>query len=190
MHTVVRRLSPGIAGKRIAAAVALVCSALVAAAAATAGYGPTIPPGPPVPGGFSTVVASKTFGRSGGRLVARSGKTRFVLQIPRGALKSSTQFTLTRPRLRKLRHRVPRGTHPTIGFALLARHPSGRFVRGTFGSKSVRLTIVDRKIVKRSIALSWNQKKRRFVRYGATITAGRARLAVSRIHEFIVASPA
>ena len=60
----VRQLSPGVARRSVAVAVVL-CSALAAAAAATAGYGPTIPPGTPVPGGFSTVVASKSFGPRG-----------------------------------------------------------------------------------------------------------------------------
>lgn len=185
----VRRLSFGLAGRPVAAAAVVVCAALAAAAAATAGYGPTIPPGAPLPGGFSTVVASKSFGPAGGSLVAHAGETRFVLQIPRGALKSRTQFTLTRPRLKNLRSRVPRGTVPALGFALLARHADGRFVKGTFGSESVRLTIGDRKIVKRSIALIWNQKQRRFIRYRATITAGKAKFALNRMHEFIVASP-
>ena len=163
-------------------------SVLGAAVTATAGYGPTVPPGQPVPGGFGTVIASKTFGTGGGTLRANAGKTRFVLRINRGALTRRIQLTLTRPRIGNLKNHVPHGTVPTTGIAVLATYPNGRFVPGRFGSSLVRLTILDRRIAKHSMMLVWNQGKRRFVRYPATVTAGHATFLVGRIHEFVIAS--
>ncbi len=186
----VRRLSLGAGpGRRRRIHVVVAVAVLAATATATAGYGPTTPPGSPVPGAFSTVIASKTFGTVGGTLVAKAGKTRFTLQVKPGALNRRIQFTLTRPRLGNLRKRVPRGTAPTAGVALLATNPEGHFVTGLFGTKPVRLTVVDRRITKRSIVLIWNQGKRRFVRYRATTTAGKATFALNRIHELVVATP-
>jgi hypothetical protein len=72
---------------------------------------------------------------------------------------------------------------------VLATYPNGRFVPGMFGSNRVRLTVVDRRITKRSIVLVWDQGQRRFVRYRATITAGHATFVASRIDEFVIASP-
>jgi hypothetical protein len=181
---VVRRLN-----LTFSAATAVAASALAVAVTATAGYGPTVPPGSSVPGGFSTVIASKTFGPGGGTLGAAAGKSRFILRVERGALTRRIQLTLTRPRLGSLKTRVPHGTVPVTGVAVLATYPNGRFVPGTFGSNRLRLTVVDRGITKRSIVLVWDQGQRRFARYRATITAGHATFVVSRIHEFVIASP-
>lgn len=172
----------------LSAAVAVTVSA-VAAVTATAGYGPTVPPGPPIPGGFSTVITSKTFSTGGGTLSATAGTSRFVLRVPSRALTRRLQLTLTRPRLGNLKSRVPHGTTPLLGVAVLATYPNGHFVPGTFGSNRVRLTIVDRRITKRSTLLVWSAKPRRFVRYAATITSGHATFLVSRIHAFVIAKP-
>jgi hypothetical protein len=161
----------------------------LAAATADAGYGPPTPPGPPVPGGFSTVVASKTFGTAGGTLVARSGSTHFSLHVGRQALKGRLHLTLTRPRLQGVKGRLPRGTTPVIGFALLATRPDGRYVTGAFARSGIRLTIVDRRITKRSTVLVWSRGTRRFVRYAAVVSSRKATLSANRIHEFVVASP-
>lgn len=176
----VRRLSP---------AVVAVAAALAIAAPATAGYGPTVPPGPSIPGGFSSVIASKTFGAGGGTLAARAGKTRFDLHVQQGALSSPVQFTLTAPRLGKLGKSVPRGMVPTTGVALVATRPNGRFVTGTFGSNRIRLVVVDPRITTRSVVLVWNGRARRFTRFQATITAGRATFTLNRIQELLLASP-
>ena len=76
-----------------------------------------------------------------------------------------------------------------IGVAVLATYPNGHFVPGTFGANRVRLTVVDRRITKRSTVLVWSAKPRRFVRYPATITSGHAAFLVSRIHAFVIAKP-
>ena len=133
-RAVVRRLRQS----WLPAAVAVTVSA-VGAVTATAGYGPTVPPGAPIPGGFSTVIASKTFAVGGGTLRATAGTSHFVLHVPRGALARRIQLTLTRPRLGSLKSRVPHGTVPVIGVAVLATYPNGHFVSGTFGSNRVRL---------------------------------------------------
>lgn len=170
------------------AAVTVTVSA-VGAVTATAGYGPTAPPGAPIPGGFSTVIASKTFAVGGGTLRATAGTSHLVLLVPRGALARRIQLTLTRPRLGSLKSRVPHGTTPVIGVAVLATYPNGHFVSGTFGANRVRVTVVNRRITKRSTLLVWSAKPRRFVRYPATITSGHAAFVVSRIHAFVVVTP-
>lgn len=180
----VRRLRHGL----LVAAAAVTVSA-PGAVTARAGYGPTVPPGPPIPGGFSTVITSKTFAPAGGTLRATVGKSHFVLRVPRGALKGRIQLTLTRPRLGSLKSRVPHGTAPVIGVAVLATYPNGHFVRGTFGANRVRLTVTDRRVTKHSMALVWSAKPRRFLRYRATITRGQAAFLVSRIHAFVIATP-
>jgi uncharacterized RDD family membrane protein YckC len=177
------------AAPRIRMAVTVVAAALAAVATAAAGYGPSVPPGSPVPGGFSTVIASKTFGPNGGTLTARIGKTGFELHIQHGALRSRIQFTLTAPRLRNLGAHVPHGTVATTGVALLATYPNGHFVVGPLGKSGVRLTVVDRRITKHSIVLVWNQRTRRFTRLRATIAAGRAGFTLNRIQEILIASP-
>lgn len=170
------------------AAVAVTVSA-VGAVTATAGYGPTVPPGAPIPGGFSTVIASKTFAVGGGTLGATAGKSHLVLRVPRGALTTRIQLTLTRPHLGGLKSRVPRGTAPVLGVAVLATFPNGHFVSETFGANRVRLTITDSRITKRSILLVWSVRNRRFVRYPGTVNAGHAAFAVSRTHAFVIATP-
>ena len=174
---------------RVSLAALVATSTLVIVATATAGYGPTPPPGPAVPGGFSIVIASKTFGPAGGNLSAKVGKTRLRLHVNRGALNRKIVFTFTRPRLGNLRNRLPRGTVPLTGIALLARHPNGRFITGKFGKSPVRVTVLDRRITKRSGVLIWSTHKKRFVRYGATITAGKTTFVLNRIHEFVVTKP-
>ncbi len=135
------------------------------------------------------MIASKTFGSAGGNLTAKAGKTHLTLHVQRGALSRRTLFTFTRPRLGNLRKRVPHGTVPVAGIALLARHPNGQFITGKFGKSAVRITVVDKKITKRSTVLIWNAKKKRFVHYRATVRAGKATFVLNRIHELVVARP-
>jgi hypothetical protein len=174
---------------RVSIAALVATSALVIVVTANAGYSPTPPPGPAVPGGFSIVIASKTFGPAGGNLSAKVGKTRLTLHVNRGALSRRILFTFTRPRLANLRNRLPHGTVPVMGIALLAMHPNGRFITGKFGKSPVRVTVRDRRITKRSKVLSWSTHKKRFVRYGATIKACSTTAAVNRIHELVVTKP-
>jgi hypothetical protein len=161
---------------------------LLGAAGADAGYGPIAPPGPPVPGGFKTVIASKTFGPGGGALLARAGATRFRLSIDRGSLSQRIQLTLTRPYVPAVRHVLSHALRVRIAFALLANLPNGQPIR-RFSRKTATLVVSNREVTTHAIALSWNASRRRFLRLSnARIASGRVTIKLSHFAEIVVAS--
>jgi hypothetical protein len=155
---------------------------------AEAGYGPYVPPGPPVPGGFAIVIASKTFGPHGGKLRAHHGATTFVLSIPPGALSRKTQFTLTGAHLPAVRRHLRPGLRLRVAVAVLANRPSGQPVKGKFSRTPVQLLILNRHVASHSEALRWSGKRHAFVRMsGAQVTRARVRVRLRHFAEIVVA---
>jgi hypothetical protein len=172
----------------LSAILAAVGLLLLGAAGAEAGYGPIAPPGPPVPGGFKIVIASKTLGPRGGTLLARSGRTRFRLSIQHGSLSRRIQFTLTRPHLPAVRHVLPHALRLRLAFALLANLPSGEPIR-RFSRKAATLVVLNRGVTTHAVALSWNARRHRFLRLNsARIAPGRATIRLRHFAEVVVAS--
>jgi hypothetical protein len=160
-----------------------------AQSASSGGYGPTPPPGPPVPGHYSTVIASETFGSRGGKLLAKAGRTHLLLTIPAGSLDQKLQFTLTRPVLGNLRTKVPKGTVPVTGVAVIVRDPSGHYITGLFSAKPIPLVITDPQIGNHASVLAWDKQQHRFVSFPATIGRHSETVKLRRIEEFVVAEP-
>jgi hypothetical protein len=175
--------------RRSRALIAVTATALATASAAIAGYGPEAPPGPAVPGGFSSVIASRTIGRSGGTLNVKTGHTGLRLNIPKRALTRRVQFTFTRPRLSGVRTAVPKGKRLVVGFALLANEGSGGPIRGLFSRRAVSIAISDRGVTQNTQVLAWNQARHRFVRFAAVAQKGRVVLVTRHFGEFLVISP-
>jgi hypothetical protein len=180
---VVRRL------RTAAAAVLTVASLSVPAAAVAGGYGPPTPPGPPVPGGFSIIIASKTFGPQGGTLRARRGATRYRLSIPRGALSRRTQFTLTAAHLAAVGRHLPAGLRLRVAVGVLANRPNGQAITRRFSLKPVQLGLLNRHIAAGSEALSWNRARHAFVRMSAAhFRPGGATIRLRHDAEIAIAS--
>jgi hypothetical protein len=171
----------------LAATICLVV--LVIAGPGGAAYGPEAPPGPPVPGGFSTVLASRTIGPAGSTLAARTGRTSIRLVVGRRTLKQRVQFTLTRPRLLQLKSATPKGTRIVTGFALLANRLDGTPISGAFSKTNVHLIVSDTRISTKSTVLGWKPNLRRFARVDAKVSSHRASVATRRYGEYLVVSP-
>ena len=185
----VGRISPS--RSRVAASAATICIGLLLVIAGPGGaaYGPEAPPGPPVPGGFSIVLASRTIGPAGGTLAARTGRTSIRLVVGPRTLKQRVQFTLTRPRLSQLKSATPKGTRLVTGFALLANRVDGTPIRGAFSKTTVRLIVSDTRISKKSTVLGWKQSLHRFARVAADVSSHRASVTTRRSGEYLVVSP-
>lgn len=169
---------------RLRPLVALVATSgllLIGAAVANADYGFPVPPGPPVPGGFKIVIASKTIGPRGGTLPGKYGATRFRLLIPRASLVRRIQFTLTRPYLPGVRHALPRSLRLRVAVGLLANHPSGQPIKGWFSRKGAELVVLNRRITAGDKVLSWNARHHRFERIWVAHVA-RGRVVVKLRH--------
>jgi hypothetical protein len=177
-------------GLRIATAAALAALSvsLLGAGGAEAGYGPFVPPGPPVPGGFSIVIASRTFGPYGGMLRAHRGSTTFILSVPRGALSRRTQFTLTGAHGPAVQRHLRRGLRLKVAVAVLANLPSGKPIKGTFSRRPVHLLILNRHVASNSEALRWSGRRRAFIPLGgAQVRRGRAAIRLRHFAEIVVA---
>jgi len=177
-------------GLRIATAAALAALSLsvLAAVGAEAGYGPFTPPGPPVPGGFAIVIASRTFGPHGGMLRAHRGATTFRLSVPRGALSRRTQFTLTGAHRSAVQRHLRHGLRLKVAVAVLANLPSGQPIKGTFSRGPVHLFILNRHVVSHSETLRWSGRRHAFVRMsGARVRPGRATIRLRHFAEIVVA---
>jgi hypothetical protein len=175
--------------RAVALFAAAAASALVVVAAASADYGPVAPPGPPVPGGFSVVIASRTIGPGGGSLSATTGHAAVRLAVPAHALTRRVQFTITRPRLSGLRAATPKGQRLIVGFALLANDSNGRQIRGWFSRRPVVLTLSGRALTRTAQVFAWSPGRHRFVRYAAVIRAGKVVISTRHFGEFLVVSP-
>ena len=176
---------------RVTASAATICVGLLLVIAGPVGaaYGPEAPPGPPVPGGFSIVLASHTIGPAGGTLAARTGRTSIRLVVRPRTLKQRVQFTLTRPRLSQLKSSTPKGTRLVTGFALLANRVDGTPIRGAFSKTTVRLTVSDTRISQEINRARLEQSLHRFVRVAADVSSHRASFTTRRSGEYLVVSP-
>ena len=146
-------------------------------------------PGPPVPGGFSIVIASKTFGPAGGNLSAKVGKTRLRLHVNRGALNRKIVFTFTRPRLGNLRNRLPRGTVPHYGNRPPREAPERPLHHGEVREEPCSRHRPRQEDHEALGGADLEHAQEAVVRYGATITAGKTTFVLNRIHEFVVTKP-
>lgn len=110
-----------------------------AAPAFAQGYGPSAPTGPATaPGGYTSVVTTKTVGASGGTIDASvpssaGGSMQVVIQAPPGGLPSGTELVVTSPNLSAIQPAQLgfTGYRPVVGFGIAALLPSGHPV-GTF----------------------------------------------------------
>jgi hypothetical protein len=175
--------------RALALGAAAAATVLATAAVAVAGYGPEAPPGPPVPGGFSVVIASHTIGPNGGMLTVTTGLTRLRLSVPAHALAHRVQFTFTRPRLSGLQNAIPKGKRLRVGFALLANRTSGEQIRGSFSQRPVSIIISSRMLTKGAQVLVWNPARHRFVRVAAVVRTGQVVVTTRHFAEFLVISP-
>jgi len=172
--------------QRVALVTSTVGALLAVTAAALAAYGPSPPPGPPVPGGFSVVIATKTIGSAGGQLVAKSGGTRFVLTVRRGVLKRPVQFTLTKPGRLKV---APSSVRFVLGFGVQANLPTGKAITGSFGRTPIPITVSSRLIAKNSFMAAWSPTRHRFVRVSATVHKGTVTVRTRHFAEFLILAP-
>ena len=176
---------------RVTASAATICVGflLVLAGPVGAAYGPEAPPGPPVPGGFSIVLVSRTMGHTGGTLAARTGRTSIRLVVRPRTLKQRVQFTLTRPRLSQLKSSTPRGTRLLTGFALLANRVDGTPILGAFSKATVRLTVSDT-IISQEVNRARLEAEPSSVCAGrADVSSHRASFTTRRSGEYLVVSP-
>lgn len=157
-----------IAAKVIRSAVtgAVVVGVGVLSGVASAGYGPALPPGGAVPGGFANVVATWTSGPVGGRIAAHIGATSAEVVVPAQHLHVPLQLTLTTPNLRKSggmlsSHSRWRG-RVVGGVALNARMADGVMVRGRLGGM-VTLHLHNPRFRPGDRVLKWNGHLARFV---------------------------
>lgn len=136
---------------KIHAAVAvLIAAGVVVAPAATAvaasgGYGPSAPTGPTgSPGGFDSIVTTKTFDSAGGRLTGRVAGGDVAVTVPPGAFGHPMQVEVTAPALAGVTSALPSvgfaGYAAVAGLGVKVLDANGRPLTGTF-AKPVDVTI-------------------------------------------------
>jgi hypothetical protein len=133
---------------RIAGVVTAIIAASVASAgtafAAGNGYGPT-PTGPSgVPGGFSSVVITKTLGAGGGSLTAPVAGATLTIRVPSGAFSAPVEVEVTSPDLSAVGSALGNLGYPGFravgGLGVKVLNTSGQPVRGTF-AKPLTVTL-------------------------------------------------
>jgi hypothetical protein len=149
---------------------AIMTATAAPALAATAQYGPP-PLGTPIPGGYFTVITSRSISQVGGVLgpVLVDGMS-VTLRIPRGTFQASTQITITQPN----RHGIGNGDHPgyvAMGGVGIIAQTHGTAVTGHF-SKPVQLTLRSPRITSANRLVVWDGRSR-FLSYPATRSAGK-----------------
>jgi len=127
-------------------AAALTLTSAGAAVAAPGGYGPSVPTGPSnTPGGFSTVVTTKTVGSSGGTLNAPVPGGDMQVDVPAGAFSAPVQIEITKPDLNGITSTDLSsvgfaGYHSVAGFGFKVLDQSGKALTGKF-DKPVVITL-------------------------------------------------
>lgn len=179
--------------KRIRRVLGLVAGAAVVsavpAATALAGYGPTPPPGAPVPGGFQDVAASKTVSTGGGKIQAHIGAAKVVVVVPLAAFNVPLQVTVTVPKLATVGKALPAKFDAIAGIGIQANLANGTRVQGRFGNEPITLKVKSSKIRPGDVVLVWSGKEHKFVKARAEVENGVATLKANRYAEFVVVAP-
>ena len=179
-------------GRMMAAAgvaVAAVCGGFPGVA--LSGYGPTPPPGRPVPGGFAVVAASVSVDPTTGRVIRVNAGSRgkVILQVGRGSINVPLQFTLTVPNLTLVQRSLGRRYRAIVGVGVQANLRSGTPVKGRFGPSPVVISLLSAKIKHGDKVFAWRAARHKFARVAATVRNGVAIVTVNRYSELIVVQP-
>jgi hypothetical protein len=153
---------------------------------AHADYGPTIPL-QPVPGGYTSVVASTTIGSAGGTIgpVAVDGCSAF-LRVRPGTFTTPVQVTITAPSASGVGDAGHPGDRAVCGVGVLVQ-VNGTVYTGNFGH-SLTLTITGSSIKAGDRVAVWNGQA--FVFASATVAGDTARVrAVGSSDAFAVLAP-
>ncbi len=156
-------------------------------ALATASYGPPSPAAPVVPGGYTAVVISQTFGPAGGTLgPVRVNGIMTTLTVPAGAFPVTVQITLTAPDLAAVGGAGFAGHRAVAGVGVQVQE-NGLSYPGTF-LKSLTLTMSSSSIIASSIVVVWNGSV--FVaESAATVAGGSASVSFDSDPNFAVLAP-
>jgi hypothetical protein len=134
------------------AAAALVMTGASGARAATAYGYPS--PGTPTPGGYASVVTSRTIGPAGGTIgPLRAGGLLVTLRVPRGAFPFRLQVTLTAPNVAAIGNAGFPGYRAAGGVGVHITRNGSKY-QGFFG-KLVRLTMRAPSINWSSMVVAW-----------------------------------
>lgn len=135
-----------LAGAAIAAVGLVVVPAGAVLAAPAGGYGPTAPTGAAgAPGGYTTVLATRTVGPGGGTVLVTVPGAVARITVPAGAFAASVQVEVTGPRLTEVTAGLSAVGFP--GYAALAGlgvkvlTSSGQPITGSF-ARPVQITLV------------------------------------------------
>jgi hypothetical protein len=172
--------------KNICSGMLALAASAVMASASLAGYGPTPPPGAPVPGGFLSVLTSTTLGLGGGTIKTYRGDMRVVTRFNGG--KVPLQFTETIPDLAALAGRLPAQFDAVDGFGVQASLMDGAQVAGRFGEHGIVVTIRDPNIKPGDKLFAWSPVSHSFVEVHAVVHAGTVLVSVNHPEDLIVAN--
>jgi hypothetical protein len=127
-------------------------------------YGP--PPPPPVaPGGYQSVVTSRTVGPAGATIVVAIDDCKAFLTVPRGTFKTLVQFTITAPAVAEIGNAGHPGYRAICGIGV-GITVNGKIYTGTFGHP-LSLVISGFAIRRGDRVVVWNGS--RFVFVSATV---------------------
>ena len=163
---------------------------LVIAGPVGAAYGPEAPPGPPVPGGFSIVLVSRTIGPGRAARSQPAPDARAFDSLSAHG-RSSNECNSHLPARGSRNSRAPprreRASSPASRCWRIASmgHPS---VALSARQPSV-LIVSDTRISKKSTVLGWKQSLHRFTRVAADVSSHRASVTTRRSGEYLVVSP-
>lgn len=133
----------------MAAVLAGFCVVGMGGVASAGGYGPSGPTGPVgAPGGYTAVVATQTFGGSGGSLTATLTGTTVRVTVPAGAFNGPVQVELTAPSLPGVQSALAGVGYPgyqaVAGLGIKVFAADGQAITGQFAAPlTVTLTGAD-----------------------------------------------